>query len=332
MKLTSALLLLLFGTSLTAQDAPSARNVAVTSAVEKPLGDPPASEGQREAQVSSISPADLEGFDHYAPPIQHLIRSALNLTLLNLTYTFGSSDPKRGGMDCSGTIYHLLHEFGVKDVPRQSNDMAAWVQHKTLLHRITTADTLAHPEFYALRPGDLLFWSGTYDTSPRSIPVTHVMLYLGKLKKDGRHVIFGASDGRSYQGQRRTGVSVFDFSLPKSNSSSPLYGYGMIPGAGRITPDINPAPTLVTAGPKAWPEPAEVIRPALPSSAPQKQASAPKNAAAKVTSAPAKPKPTGAKTPAQPVKRPAPTPPTAQEQIRKTMKTVADSVRDWVKK
>lgn len=35
------------------------------------------------------------------------------------------------------------------------------------------------------------------------------------LKKSGRPLVFGASDGRVYQGERRTGVSIFDLSLPK---------------------------------------------------------------------------------------------------------------------
>jgi len=77
------------------------------------------------------------------------------------------------------------------------------------------------------------------ETAPRKIPVTHVMLYLGKLKKSGKAVVFGASDGRVYQGERRTGVSVFDFSLPSAGGTSSFYGYGSIPGVGRIV--VKPA-------------------------------------------------------------------------------------------
>lgn len=200
----------------------------------------PSTEGPAVAAVSSIEVEDIQNFEHYAPQIQQLIRKSLGLTKLNLTYTFGSADPKKGGMDCSGTIYYVLHDFGFKGVPRQSNEMAAWVKDKTLLHRVQQADSLTHPEFSALQPGDLLFWSGTYTTAPREIPVTHVMLYLGKLKKSGKHVVFGASDGRAYQGKRRTGVSVFDFSLPKSTSSASFYGFGMIPGVGKI--EVKPEP------------------------------------------------------------------------------------------
>lgn len=200
---------------------------------------PAAKNEKREAAVTSIEPEALLGFEHYAPQLQQLIRDALALTKLNLTYTFGASNPKQGGMDCSGTIWYLLNGAGLKGVPRQSNEMAGWVQSNTLLHRTPTADSLKHPEFSALQPGDLLFWTGTYETAPRKIPVTHVMLYLGKLKKSGRAVVFGASDGRVYQGERRTGVSVFDFSLPSAGGTSSFYGYGLIPGVGRIA--VKPA-------------------------------------------------------------------------------------------
>lgn len=221
----------------------TAKTEAKTNAKTKPATDElategPETEGPPVAVVSSIEVEDIQNFEHYAPQIQELIRQSLALTKQNLTYTFGSADPKIGGMDCSGTIYYVLHEFGFKDVPRQSNEMAGWVKDKTLLNRVEKADTLEHPEFASLQPGNLLFWSGTYAAGPREIPVTHVMLYLGKLKKGGKHVVFGASDGRAYQGKRRTGVSVFDFSLPRSTSSAKFYGYGMIPGVGKITPKV----------------------------------------------------------------------------------------------
>ena len=210
----------------------------------------PQTEGPPVAAVSSIDPEDIQGFEHYAPQIQELIRKCLGLTKLNLTYSFGSADPKNGGMDCSGTIYFVLHDFGFKGVPRQSNEMAEWVEDKTLLYRVDSADSLSHAEFSSLQPGNLLFWSGTYDAGPRKTPVTHVMLYLGKLKSSGKHIVFGASDGRAYQGKRRSGVSVFDFSLPKSASTAKFYGYGMIPGVGKIDPpkpEPKPVPPQVVA-------------------------------------------------------------------------------------
>jgi hypothetical protein len=43
-------------------------------------------------------------------------------------------------------------------------------------------------------------------------------------------VVFGASDGRTYDGQRRNGVSVFDFVMPKRDGRAAFYGYGPVPG------------------------------------------------------------------------------------------------------
>jgi len=67
--------------------------------------------------------------------------------------------------------------------------------------------------------------------------VTHTMIYLGTSKKTGQRVMVGSSDGRTYQGQKRNGVSVFDFHVATSSqrsgaagSSSDFAGYGPIPG------------------------------------------------------------------------------------------------------
>ena len=42
--------------------------------------------------------------------------------------------------------------------------------------------------------------------------------------------MFGASDGRTYQGEKMWGVSVFDFKLPDGKNGSRFVGYGCIPG------------------------------------------------------------------------------------------------------
>jgi cell wall-associated NlpC family hydrolase len=188
------------------------------------------------AAVSSLEPGELADFDKLSAPVQSVIRRSLELTKKNLTYTFASHDPARGGMDCSGTVYHVLTGEGIKDTPRQSDEMCGWVMEKSALHRTENAASLEDEKFKALQPGDLLFWSGTYEATQRKLPITHVMIYLGKRAKDGKPVIFGASDGRSYEGQRRCGVSVFDFKLPKPGDKAAFYGYGSVPG-------LRPAPT-----------------------------------------------------------------------------------------
>lgn len=184
----------------------------------------------RPAAVSRITLDDIAGFDSYPPTMQALIRKAAELTTRNLTYRFGSSDPKNGGMDCSGTIYHMLQSCGFKDAPRQSDEMCRWIMRRSVLYRTEIVASLADPAFSALRPGDLLFWSGTYETAgPRHPPVSHVMIYLGKRKGDGKPLVFGASDGRTYEGQKRCGVSLFDFAVPRAGDKTAFYGYGPLP-------------------------------------------------------------------------------------------------------
>lgn len=200
------------------------------------------------ASVSTLSIADLSGFDAFPSEVKSLLSEALALTQKKLTYTFGSSDPSRGGMDCSGTIYRLLQDHKVPDAPRQSDELCLWVKAESTLHLTPTAGALDHAEFAALQPGDLLFWTGTYATSERKLPISHVMLYLGKRKTDGKPVIFGASDGRRYEGQSRCGVSVFDFELPKPGGKVAFYGYGPVPGL--IKEEIRkPAPIEPKAKP-----------------------------------------------------------------------------------
>jgi len=61
-----------------------------------------------------------------------------------------------------------------------------------------------------------------------------VMIYLGTEKASGSKVMVGSSDGRTYRGQKRNGVSVFDFTMPRTPANGdprPTFvGYGRIPG------------------------------------------------------------------------------------------------------
>lgn len=182
------------------------------------------------ALVSTIKPEELENFQGYPEEIKPIIRQALELTEKNLTYLFGSSDPQRGGMDCSGTLFYLLQSIGIKGTPRQSDEMSDWISKESRLHLTSDASSFSDPKFAELKPGHLLFWTGTYDAPGRTSRVSHVMLYLGKRGKDGAPLIFGASDGRTYEGQKRCGVSVFDFKIPNKESKAALLGYGAIPG------------------------------------------------------------------------------------------------------
>jgi peptidoglycan DL-endopeptidase CwlO len=187
------------------------------------------------SNVATIKPEALREFAAQPLKIQQLIRDALSLTEQNLTYKYGSSDPSAGGMDCSGFIYHVLKKAGYIDVPRESSDQYVWLRQKNEFYAVLSRSTGSF-EFRDLKPGDLLFWSGTYQVN-REIPITHVMIYLGTEKLTDKLLMVGASDGRSYAGVRRSGVSVFDFRMTggEPNKSDPdlvakFVGYGKIPG------------------------------------------------------------------------------------------------------
>lgn len=178
------------------------------------------------AITATISTNEIAGFDSYDPKIKKLILQSLPLTKENLTYLYGSANPKNKGMDCSGTIHYVLSHVLSNDIPRSANDMYNWVAQKGKLYKVAQQN-FNSADFSHLKPGDLLFWSGTYATS-RSVSISHVMIYLGK-NKQGQRIMFGASDGRTYQGKRMWGVSVFDFLLPREHDRAKFEGYSCIP-------------------------------------------------------------------------------------------------------
>lgn len=178
------------------------------------------------AITTPVKISDLNDYEQSTPAVQGLITQAVKLSKLNLTYQYGSADPKNKGMDCSGTIYYLLTTSAhLKLVPRSSDALFNWVEKNGKLHK-TSSNSFSSDDFSHLKAGDLLFWSGTYMTHAN---ISHVMLYLGK-NKDGQRLMFGSSDGRTYQGKKMWGVSLFDFVLPNKNQQAKFVGYGCIPG------------------------------------------------------------------------------------------------------
>lgn len=185
------------------------------------------------AITKPIPVTDIVGYLDYPSSVKSLISTALTLSKENLTYMYGSADPKNHGMDCSGTIYYLLSHNGVKDIPRSADDMYQWVEKNHTLHHVHALQ-FDSKEFSKLKPGDLLFWSGTYKTE-HAKQISHVMLYLGKNSKH-EPLMFGASDGRTYQNKKMWGISVFDFKLPAKGETAKFLGYSCIP---QLTCDSN---------------------------------------------------------------------------------------------
>jgi cell wall-associated NlpC family hydrolase len=182
----------------------------------------------------SLSPDQIAGYESDPPSVRQILEAGLMLTKQNLSYTYGSADPKNGGMDCSGFIYYVLQQNGFPDVPRDSSQQYVWVRKGGDFNAVLSRKEDSF-EFDDLKPGDLLFWRGTYNID-RDPPITHTMIYLGREKRTNKRVMIGSSDGRTYDGKQRWGVSVFDFKLPPPPKSgdariSPVFvGYGRIPG------------------------------------------------------------------------------------------------------
>jgi cell wall-associated NlpC family hydrolase len=166
--------------------------------------------------------------------VRAIADTAIELTTRNLDYKYGSADPASGGMDCSGFVIYVLTQNGISDVPRDSSQQYIWLRKAGTFRAVNSRqeDTF---ELDELAPGDLLFWTGTYSIE-RDPPITHAMIYLGREKGTGQRIMVGASDGRTYKGESRYGVSVFDFKIPRpgkteeGRTSPSFIGYGHVPG------------------------------------------------------------------------------------------------------
>jgi peptidoglycan DL-endopeptidase CwlO len=212
---------------------PSESPSATESPSASPAATPEPARGKKGWPNVSLSPDQIAGYDSYPPKVRQILDAGLALTKQSLGYTYGSADPKNGGMDCSGFIYYVLQQNGFPDVPRDSSQQYVWVRKAGDFDAVLSRKEDSF-EFDDLKPGDLLFWRGTYNID-REPPITHTMIYLGREKRTNKRVMVGSSDGRTYDGKQRWGVSVFDFKMPPPPKSgdakiSPVFvGYGRIP-------------------------------------------------------------------------------------------------------
>jgi peptidoglycan DL-endopeptidase CwlO len=211
-------------------ESPSATETPSASPAESPE----AGRGKKGWPNVSLSPDQIGGYENDPPKVRQILDAGLALTKENLGYTYGSADPANGGMDCSGFIYYVLKQNGFPDVPRDSSQQYVWVRKAGDFNAVVSRKEDSF-ELDDLKPGDLLFWRGTYNID-RDPPITHSMIYLGREKRTNKRVMVGSSDGRTYDGKQRWGVSVFDFKMPPPPQSgdakiSPVFvGYGRIPG------------------------------------------------------------------------------------------------------
>lgn len=168
----------------------------------------------------------LESAEWLSSPRRELIKRSLKELEAHpgIPYRYAGSSPEEGGMDCSGAVFYLLEKIGI-DPPRSAQAQYDWVKKESTLTPLDASVTdQDDPAFAALLPGDLLFW-GTLDPDGNA-NVTHVQIYLGRETKDGRRIMIGSSDGRSYRGGKKDGFDIVDFKVPKAEAPKRLLAYG----------------------------------------------------------------------------------------------------------
>ncbi|HPA16114.1 MAG TPA: hypothetical protein PLU30_00105 [Verrucomicrobiae bacterium] len=100
-----------------------------------------------------FAPSDLEGIDKMPTRVRAVIERASELSKKRLGYQYGSADPAAGAMDCSGTIFCLLREAGVADVPRQSDAIYRWVWQGSRVYQGTSCFGVGVFDFLEPRSG-----------------------------------------------------------------------------------------------------------------------------------------------------------------------------------
>src|SRR5206468_2346749 len=110
-----------------AESAPATETPSPTPA-ETPTPSPPqpSAREKKGAPNVSLSPDEIVDYENYPPKVRQILDAGLGLTKQNPGYTYGSADPKNGGMDCSGFIYYVLQQNGFREVPRDSSQQYVW--------------------------------------------------------------------------------------------------------------------------------------------------------------------------------------------------------------
>ncbi len=178
-------------------------------------------------------PVTVSDLESYPPNVGKVIDLGMDLMRQDLPYKYASADPANGGMDCSGFIYYVLTKCGVKNVPRDAREQYIWVRKAGNFQAVLAQrdDTF---ELDALKPGDLLFWANNSGVN-RDPEITQTMIYIGRDKATNQRLMIGASEHSAHNGEKKSGVSVFDFKLgsaePKSDeeATSVFVGYGRVP-------------------------------------------------------------------------------------------------------
>ena len=150
-----------------------------------------------------------------SPPEVITTALATAVEMKGLPYVFGGNGLKDGGFDCSGAMYYILHKVGLKP-PRTSSDQYLWVKENSELHPISESLRIRRTRVSRILNREILS-SGLepmFPTDGRTTKITHVGMFLGYEKKDGRPVMINATNGRSYRGKKGNGFGVLISGCP----------------------------------------------------------------------------------------------------------------------
>lgn len=129
-----------------------------------------------------------------------LLAVAERLASQNLQYIYGSEDPAKGGLDCSGFVRVVFREAYGIDLPDEAGKQYDYARK---YGRVWDGTTGVWKES-DLKPGDLVFYSGTRP-SQRLNPITHVMIYYG------HGLVVGAQNAGHRLYFKSPGVGFFPF-------------------------------------------------------------------------------------------------------------------------
>jgi len=160
-------------------------------------------------------------------PVREVQKVSHGLASQGLRYQFGGSHPRVGGLDCSGAVHYVFSSLGYRYVPRQSNHQYYWLEKAGTLQKRNRLDEVT---LRRLKPGDLMFWNGTYNTGKRWPEVSHVMIYMGRDPQTGEHWMFGGRGSRS-SGRNGNGIDFHRLEVGHGESGRGTFiGYGSVPG------------------------------------------------------------------------------------------------------
>ncbi|MGA7276218.1 MAG: hypothetical protein WBX14_15335, partial [Candidatus Udaeobacter sp.] len=84
-----------------ASPTPAAEETPSPTPAETPAPSPPqpSARGKKGAPNVSLSSDEIVDYESYPTKVRQILDAGLGLTKQNLSYTYGSADPKNGGMD-----------------------------------------------------------------------------------------------------------------------------------------------------------------------------------------------------------------------------------------